>query len=435
MNTFQTVILGVFVFFLVLGFLAFSGILPFLNGSKGETGIGGTVNVWGSLPREYITPAIRALNQKNKDIYAIAYREIREENFDTTLVEALASNTGPDIILLPQDLIIRHQDKVFPISYKNFSERDFKDTFIEEGELYLRDDGILAFPFSIDPLVMYWNRDMFVGAGIANTPETWDEFSGIVPRLTKTDEAFNIQRSGLAFGEYRNINHAKALLSMLIIQSGNPIVEKVGGSVRVALREQRKFVTSPAQSSLRFYTEFSNPVKPVYSWNRALPRSENFFTSGDLAMYFGYASEYKKIKDQNPHLNFDVALVPQTQNLTIKATFGRMTGLALLLRSQNIPTAFLALKEMTSRDFLSTLSLASNLPPVRRDLLTEKQTGATQAIFYQSALLSRAWLDPEPNKTGIIFRTMVEDVVSGRSKISSAVERAHKELVTLFKGK
>ena len=56
------------------------------------------------------------------------------------------------------------------------SERDFKNTYIEEGELYLAANGILGLPITVDPMVMYWNRDIFSSAAIAAPPSYWDEF-------------------------------------------------------------------------------------------------------------------------------------------------------------------------------------------------------------------------------------------------------------------
>ena len=43
--------------------------------------------------------------------------------------------------------------------------------------------------------------------------------------------------------------------------------------------------------------------------------ADTMFAKGALAMYFGYAGEWAGIKARNPHLNFDIAEVPQ-----IKAT-------------------------------------------------------------------------------------------------------------------
>jgi len=431
MNLFQVIILGIFAFFLVFAVLIFSGILPIFN--QAPAGVLGEVSIWGTIPEVYMRGSLSTLNTKNEDLYTINYIEKESETFDEDLVEALASGVGPDMILLPQELIVRHQDKIFPIPYTSLPLRTFRDTFIEQGELYLRNNGILALPFSVDPMVMYWNRDIFSSAFVSAPPTEWDEFFTLATKITKKTEAGNISQSTTALGLFDNITHAKDILAMLIIQSGDPIIE---------VREQRLFVTlgdelgltpPPAESALRFYTEFSNPVRPMYSWNRSLVDSKDMFAAGDLAVYFGYASEVGDIKAKSPRLNFDAALVPQVRDSERKATFGKMTGVAVLKSSRNIQTAFQAGFELIGKSFIESFAERSGLPPVRRDLLKKSPGGIFGQTFYSSALISKGWPDPKPRVTNNTFRTMIEDVVSGRRTTSDVVVRAKRELIDLLK--
>jgi len=431
MNTFQIVILGVFGVALVVSVLIFSGFIP----TKGDnSNLRGTVTIWGTLEQELIFASLEEQNRENDKKFIIEYVEIRRDTFDRDLVEALASGTGPDMILLPQDLILRHRDKVLLIPYDTMSIRDFQDTFIEEGELYLREDGIIALPFSIDPLVMYWNRDLLSSAAIAQVPQFWDELFILGPKLTQTDQARNIRKSIIALGEYRNINHAKDILSLLMLQAGDSIIEEdTEEGFIVTLGAQYNLTTPPAQSALRFYTEFSNSAKPFYSWNRSLPNSKDFFIKGDLALYLGFASEHGEIKEKSPNLNFDVALIPQARDSVRKTTYGKMLGIAILKSSTNIPTAFFASFQIAGKDFSEQFSEESSLPSVRRELLSEVADTAHQQVFNDSALISRAWFDPSPRETESIFKDMIENVVSGRLRLSDAITRTQKELTLLLK--
>ena len=124
-----------------------------------------------------------------------------------------------------------------------------------------------------------------------------------------------------------------------------------------------------AQSALRFYTEFSNPAKTTYSWNRSLPSSKDVFIAGDLAMYFGFASELDDIEKKSPHLNFDIAPVPQAKDAIARMTYGNMQAITVLKSSKNPTTTFYAASFMTSPEFNFVFSTISALPPPRRDLL------------------------------------------------------------------
>ena len=433
MSFFQTTLLLFFGFFIIFGVLVFSGILPIFDNAP--DGVGGEVTLWGTLPARLLEAPLAALNAQNEDLFSVRYVEKKAASFDTELVEALASGAGPDMIFLPHDLIVRHENKVFPLPYANFSARDFRNAYIEEGELYLRDDGIIALPFSIDPIVMYWNRDIFAGAGHSAPPDEWDAFLLLAPQITEKDAAQNISRALVAFGDFTNVDHAKDIVSLLILQAGNPIVERgEEGARRATLRESRGFVTPPAQSALRFYTEFANPSKPIYSWNRSLPDSRDMFAAGDLAVYFGYASERQAIVAESPRLNFDAAVVPQTKDAERKTTFGAMTGVAVLKTSRNTTTAFYAALALAGKDFIQSFAAESGLPPARRDALAAKPrtADALVSVFYDSALISRGWLDPRPDETLRIFDAMVQNVLSGRSTVATAVSQAHEALAALF---
>jgi len=336
------------------------------------------------------------------------------------------------MILLPHDLIMRFADKVVPIPYSTFSERTFKDTFVEEGELFLSPTGALALPFTIDPLVMYWNRDVFSSASLALPPKLWGEFADLAVTLTEKDTRLNITKSALAFGEFTNIVNAKEILSALIFGAGNPITSRGPEGIRTVLSDKLGATLFPAQVALDFYTQFSNPAKTVYSWNRALPSSKNFFTSGDLAIYIGFASELSDIYRKNQNLNFDVAPLPQARDARVKTTYGTMQGIAILRTSPYIADAYSVAGILVSSENLALFSEVTGLPPVLRDLLANKPTNPIQVVFYNAALQARGWLDPEPMKTSAIFKDMIESLSSGRLKTSEAVRKAHSEIELLF---
>ncbi len=428
-SNFQLILRIIFGVFIVIAVLIFSGILPGFQ-KKSQNGIGGDVLMWGTLPESLVNPIIFLLNSEYNGEFKLLYEEKRPEKFESDLLEALASGSGPDMFILPHDLILRHSDKVVSISKELVSERDFKNTFVEQGELYILKGDIIALPLFVNPLVMYWNRDLFSSANIANPPVFWDQFLTKVPLLTNSDVTKKVTQSAVSFGEFSNVLNAKDIISMLILQTGNSITrfDDSGAIEPILTKRSEKTISLPVESVLRFYTEFSNPIKPTYSWNRSLPNSKNMFISEELAMYFGYASEMTDIKIKNPHLNFDVTVVPQIRDTKKRITYGRMGAVAITKNSTNQLTALQVALILSSKDFARNISDSLGIPPARRDLLMEKQTDAFDAVFYESALLSRAWLDPNPKETYNIFKNMIESVTSGRFKISEAVMSAQAQM-------
>lgn len=433
-NTFQAVVLGGFVILLLIGFLGFSGKIPFPSGSKNVNY--GEVVLWGTIPAGIIQSTISEKTTASQNV-TIKYVEKNEATFARDFVEAVASGSAPDLIIIAQDEILSNINKLSLIPYTAVTERVFKDTFIEEGELFLRRDGIVALPLTIDPLIMYWNRDIFTNEGIASPPNLWDNFYGLAPRISLRDPRGNIARSFVAFGEYSNVWNAKEILSTLIMQSGRSIVTLENGVLAASLaREGGSEVSNSggnAENALLFFTQFSKPNKVSYSWNRSLPSSRNMFEEGNLALYFGYASEYASIMKRNPHLNFDITLMPQAGQYATKTTFGRMQGIAIVKASQNQAGAMYAAGILSNKEVVSALAGKMNLPPVRRDLISLRPTDAVFATLYDSALIAHAWYDPERETTDQIFNTLIDNIVSGRIDINQALFVAQEKIDKLLR--
>jgi ABC-type glycerol-3-phosphate transport system substrate-binding protein len=190
---------------------------------------------------------------------------------------------------------------------------------------------------------------------------------------------------------------------------------------------------APAQSALRFYTEFGNPGKTVYSWNRSLPEAQDAFVAGDVAVYFGFASEYELLRARNPNLQVGVERMPQIQGSTPALTFGRLLGVAVARTAGNPEGAAAVAQRLSAPEFAGGLAQARALPPVRRDLSDDTSGSAVAAVFAQSALIARGWLDPNPGETDALFQGMVESVSSGRSTPAEAVADASRLLDQLVR--
>lgn len=424
---FQAVLIGVCIFFIIGGVVA---IAVYRSGTSKETA---QATIWGTMSKDLFNDFMQKSGLNQSKTISVTYVEKKSENFDNEFVNALASGRGPDLFFLTQDSILKHSDKVFLIPFESYEERTFKENFVEEAELYQTSAGFLGLPFIIDPMVMYWNRDIFSSAGLSVPPKRWSEFYNLASLLTKKDNNLNISKSVASLGEYSNVTHANELISTLIMQAGNPIVVRnADGMPKAVFNESYGKPVPPSEQAVNFYTEFSNPLKPFYSWNRSLPESKNFFLSGDLAVYFGFASELSDLRLKNPNLNFDVALMPQIDDSQRKITFGKMVALAIPRNSQNISGAFQVAAVLTSGPILKALSETTKLPPVRRDLLSEKQSQSYSSVFYESAVQARAWISPDRSQISPIFKDMIESITSGRLGLNESVTRASFQLLDLI---
>jgi multiple sugar transport system substrate-binding protein len=425
MSTFQIVVTGIFGILIVVGI----GVFALSGGLRGGSSSVGTVVIWGTMDQNVIDKTLTALRQNDKSFDGVSYIQKDASTYESDLIDAMASGSGPDLFLLPQDDTTEFSNKISVIPYTAVSQATLTNSFIDESQLFLTSQGSLALPFTIDPLVMYWNRDLFSSAGIAQPPLYWSDILTLAPQLTVSSGS-TVTQSGVALGEWSNIANAKAILSALFLQAGDSIISyDQSGAPQVALGDTPQGATeNPATSALTFYTDFANPSKTSYTWNHSLPEAEDAFAGGTAAIYFGFADDNATLMAQNPNLHFGVAMLPQIKGNTIRLTYGELTGLAISRTTTN-PTGALAIAEkLTSQVGIAALATVSPLPPVRNDVVIDTSANATAGVFDQSALIARGWFDPNPTSTDSIFQTMIESVVSGQNQPDEAVAQAAQSL-------
>ncbi|MEK7572279.1 MAG: extracellular solute-binding protein [Patescibacteria group bacterium] len=423
----QIIFIAIFIIAAIFGVLVFSGIIPL--GNSDNTGAQGTVVLWGTAKTESVAKALEDFNRLNKN-FTVKYIQKFPETFDQDLLEALASGVGPDIFFLTEDLAYKYSNKIYTIPYQSFPLSSFKNTFVGAGEIFLTSKGILAFPISVDPLMMYYNRSILDANSVVYPPTYWDEIAGLVPIMTKKDDTGKITQSTVAMGQFSNITHAKDIITTLFMQAGNPIVSEKNGIFSSVLGDSSgKYNLG---NTLKFYTNFADPLQSVYSWNKSLANSKDAFSAEKLAFYFGYASELQLLVNKNPNQNFLVAPMPQIRNSSFKLTSAHILGVAISAFSKNFNTAFTAASLLTTGDFASQFAQATATMPARRDLLAIKKTDSFSPIFYSSALYAKSWLDPSSSDTDNIFRIMVDNVLSNNMSTEITVKDANSKLNLLF---
>jgi len=234
----------------------------------------------------------------------------------------------------------------------------------------------------------------------------------------------------IALGQYSNINNAKDILATLLIQNDNQII-KMGntGYTSILNDNPSNLSVSPVQAVVKFFVEFSNPSNTAYSWNSSLPNSLDMFTSGRLAFYIGRASELFNIQSVNPNLSFDVTQIPQIKDSTTKRTFGEIYTVVINKKSKNITSAFKVAEYLSQGDNAKSLSVGMSLPPVSRSLLSKKPTDNPYLFtFFNSALISRSWADPDKTKSDSIFKELIDNVLSNNLSVSGATSKAQSQL-------
>lgn len=434
MNNFQTILVSVFLAFFVFAVLIFSGLLKIGDTSKDNSKPIGKVVIWGTFPNTpEFSKVFEDTNSANLDLN-ISYVKKPEQSYEQSLIEAFASGNGPDLFIITPDMVQRFGDFIYKIPYTSYAEKTFRDAFIDGANVYLANDGVLGFPIMVDPMMLYYNKDIFSNEGLVSTPQYWDQLFGLSSKLTKKKDDGTILQSMIALGRYDNISHSKDILATLLLQSGNSIIESRGGEYVAVLNENPSSLpVSPVEQILNFFIEFSNPSNTAYSWNRSLPKSIDMFTGGKLAMYVGRASELFTIESTNPNLSFDVADIMQTRGANNKRTYGEIYAVAVNKKSTNLTAAFGVAGIISTGDTAKNLAIAVSLPPASRSLLATKPTDPYLFSFFNSAIVSRSWLDPNKTSSDAIFNELIQNILSNKLSVSDSINKAQGQLDSINK--
>ncbi len=427
-SAFQIAFLFIFGIAAILGVLAFAGYLP---GFKSKSaGAAQTVTMWGTITDADFTKELVQFNDTNKAVFALNYVAKDPATYEQVLVEALASGNGPDLFLMPDSFILKHRNKVMVVPYQNYPLSTYTTTFINGASIFLHSDGVIAIPIGVDPLVLYYNQNLFDSNGLASPPETWPDFSTVSGSLTRVDKnTNNVLQAGTALGDFDTINHGLEIWLTFAMQAGSRVIvpDLGNGGYKVALDDTTGQDSQAAINALNFFNQFSNSAQTAYTWNRSMPFSTDAFTEGRVGMYFGLASELPNLQAKNPHLTIGTAVLPQA-NPAARLTYGHFYGLAVSRSSTKAAVAVQVASVLASKEWAPMLDKYLHLQPLRRDLLGSRQNDPAQDVFFRSTLVTQGVLDPNPTDTKQIFDRMEQNIQAGILETAAAINKAATEL-------
>ncbi len=433
LRPFEIALAAIFAVLAIIALVILSSYSPDDSGGDGAV-LTAPVLLWSTIEEDSLAQVLEELKSGNKAYEKVTYRYVSEQDFDQEFLNALADQNPPDLVLMSHEKLTKHRARLQPISYESFPERDYRSRYVDGAEIFALPDGLYAFPLVLDPLVMYWNREIFSNAGIILPPKTWEEIvSSVVPNITRTDDSRKIILSGVALGEYRNVQNSFGILSTLLLQGGSSMVQVDGSSYTVSLNTPLSQSSQrPFENSLNFYSSFSNINNSLYSWNRSLPLDRDQFLSGDLSVYFGLASEGRKLEVKNPNLNFDVAEILQGGLSTTKRTYAKIYGYSIPKAAKNQAGAFTLMQTLAGSDVAKRVAEGAGMSPVQRELVSAGSSDVYGRIAYLSAVYARGWLSPDRTKLDGLLEKTLGDITANRSEVGTAATDAMEEIGLLY---
>jgi ABC-type glycerol-3-phosphate transport system substrate-binding protein len=429
MNKFQTILLIVFGIGAVFAVMVFAGYIPKPTSKSSFQG-SGTVVVWGTIDDQQFVSYMNDLSDSIQN-FRLRYVPKDPNTYEAELIEAFAAGKGPDLFFVDNENMLRFSSQIQPISYSVLPQKNFLETYAPAFSVFLANNGILAYPFLIDPMVLYYNKTLLVNDGIANPPKYWDEISSLTENLTKRDTTGAFLQSTISMGRFENNIHAKNILILLLTQVGNNIVtlNKEGQYVS-DLATHRTSIGASLPAVVTYFTDFASPDTLVYSWNKSLPDATSSFLVERVALYPGFSSELFNLQQKNPNLALAVTDIPQPRGFTNKKTYAKVTGIALSKYSANKETAILSIQTIASPYHGAQLAKTLSLPSAfASDLKANPDPSlAYQSVLQVAALRAVSFRDPNTTQTNSLFRELTQNILAGGADADGAYDRADANL-------
>ncbi|MDD3711625.1 MAG: extracellular solute-binding protein [Patescibacteria group bacterium] len=399
-----------------------------------------TLNYWRVFDGQDDFADIIAKYNAQHPYITINYRKLRYEEYEAELLNAFAEDRGPDIFSIHNTWVKKYENKlaplpeqttmIFPVTQgsikkeiipetrvsRSLNAKEIKQSFVDTvySDVII-DNKIYGLPLSVDTLAMYYNQDLFDQAGVIEVPKYWNrEFQQTVKKLTKLDLKGEILQSGVALGGSTNIERYSDILSVLMMQNGAVMANDSGqilfNTIPAVFKDNEY---NPGLMALRFYTDFANPVKEVYSWSNDLPSSVNMFTSGKLAIMFGYAYHLPIIKTTAPKLNFLIAPLPQIEGSSVPVNFANYWVEVVSQKSKYQNEAWNFIQFMTNADQVTSYLTKTKKPTALRSLIAQQKEDLDIGIFVDQVLTAKSWYRGKgPVLMENFFAQMIEAALS-----------------------
>lgn len=390
-----------------------------------------TLNVWGVFDENDAWKKIIDAYHVQHPNVTVHYTKFRFEDYSMELIRALAEGKGPDIMAVHNDELggfaslltpmpssvnvahletqgtLRKETTLVSMAESTMSLKTLKQNFLPEVVEdvvmpYQKDaksdpvDSIYALPMGVDTLALYYNQDLLSAAGIAQPPATWSDVQEAVKTLTKIDTNGKILQSGIALGTSKNIERSADILSVLMMQNGVAMTDERGRPSFSDVPAGTPQGVQPGVEAVRFYTDFANPTKEVYTWNASEPSSLDAFVNGQTAMFLGYSYHLPILRTLAPKLNFGIASLPQISTSTgtdqvQRVGFANYWAEAVSKDSVNKDYAWSFVLFATDKANVGSYLAEAKKPTALRALIDDQLNDEDLGVFAEQLLTAKTW--------------------------------------------
>jgi len=293
----------------------------------------------------------------------------------------------------------------------------------ERTETY--DDKIVGLPLSVDTMALYYNRDILNAAGVPQPPATWVDFQEHVKSVTRLDANGDIAQSAAGIGTASNVERYTDILSVLMMQNGTEMTNESGFAT---FHKTPKALSGrdepPGWGALRFYTDFANSSKEVYTWDDDMPNSLDAFVTGQTAFFFGYSYHLSQIRAKAPKLNFGISPLPQLEG-NPEVNYANYWLYTVSNKTVNRDYAWDFVQFMADVRNVEAYLETANRPTALRSLQSKQLEDLDLSVFASQILTAQSWYRGKDwEAVEEAFADMIDSQVYGSMELKDAINLA-----------
>jgi len=359
-----------------------------------------------------------------------------EEEYEKTLLKALAEGKGPDIFSIANDQLEKYRGKLSPVPSNllnaSILEKLLPSQFATE---LIFDHKLYGVPFEIEPLVLIVNKSLFPEELLdVEIPLSWKGVRELAVKLTVIKNG-KMQISGLALGTGKEIQRAAQILQLLMIQNNTQMVtpDRSQAAFHLFRNKENGEVEYPGVWALKYYTDFANPKSDHYTYDPALGDDIKAFSENKVAMIINYPSILNFLSKVMPNIN-RVKIYPMPNlweiDFPTKEDKGKistpkdMSRYRIEVVNKNSPDVKLAWGFLLEifKQAGGFSDIAKN--PIEEENYLERKPIRFSASFYKGAY---------PEETDKIFVDMADDVIKNNLPPEQAIFKAADKFNLLLK--
>ncbi|MEV8240691.1 ABC transporter substrate-binding protein [Microbacterium testaceum] len=312
---------------------------------------------------------------------------------DDTLLPALSSKEGPQIVAMPAERMPVYADRGAFADLTDFygsADSNTADLVPQAVDMVTVGGTPYGVPTGFVPLAMFYNKALFTAAGITEPPTTWDAWVADAKKLTVDENGDGTpEQYGVAIPDHATV--ANGLWPSLLLSGGGQIVD--GGDKAV--------IDSPENAkTIQYWTDAitKDKISPTGLDGIA---ADQLFSSGKAAMHVGGPWMASIAKENN--IDYGIAALPAGPAEQAASAIGVAMGITESADDQQRAGAEAFFTYFFQKDVATQWSLGSGWPPLRTDIpLSAVESNPVVAALSEIAPTGRALLPGVVNSVDVI---------------------------------